>query len=71
MPIHEGYGLTEASPRFDGEPRTARRKERGVGVAVPEVEIQIDAPGERRNRRGDRARTECDAGVFEQSDGER
>lgn len=44
MPIHEGYGLTEASPVLTVNPYR-KTKKASVGVAVPEVEIQIDAPG--------------------------
>ena len=44
MPIHEGYGLTEASPVLTVNPYR-KTKIASVGVAVPEVEIQIDEPG--------------------------
>lgn len=44
MPIHEGYGLTEASPVLTVNPYR-KTKKASVGVAVPEVEIRIDAPG--------------------------
>ena len=55
MPIHEGYGLTEASPVLTVNPYR-KTKIASVGVAVPEVEIQIDAPGSDGIGRGDRAR---------------
>ena len=44
--LTQGYGLTEASPVLTVA-RPARRIERGVGHAVPGVEVKIDRPDSR------------------------
>jgi acyl-CoA synthetase (AMP-forming)/AMP-acid ligase II len=44
VPLHNGYGLTEAAPTVSQTRLDAPRADTSVGQAIPGVEVRVDAP---------------------------
>ena len=44
MPLHNGYGLTEASPTVSQTRLDAPRSDTSVGLAIPGVDVRIAGP---------------------------
>jgi acyl-CoA synthetase (AMP-forming)/AMP-acid ligase II len=44
VPLHNGYGLTEAAPTVSQTRLDAPRADTSVGYAIPGVEVRVDAP---------------------------
>jgi acyl-CoA synthetase (AMP-forming)/AMP-acid ligase II len=52
VPLHNGYGLTEAAPTVSQTRLDAPRNDTSVGLAIPGVEVRLDGPDGRLFVRG-------------------